>query len=103
MVPNIASGSKVRSRIKRNESRLCADKNPAVNHDRYALMPAARPSQPMIAKALAAWSAAGLRVGRMTIRDGAVIIETPEVAGITEKADAASAYDAWRARKSANG
>jgi hypothetical protein len=39
----------------------------------------------------------------MTIRDGAVIIETPEVAGITEKADAASAYDAWRAKKSANG
>jgi len=29
-------------------------------------MPAARPSQPMIAKALAAWSAAGIRVGRMS-------------------------------------
>ena len=57
----------------------------------------------MIAKALAAWSAAGLQVGRMTIRDGSVIIETPEVAGITEKVDAAVAYDAWRAKKIANG
>jgi len=57
----------------------------------------------MIAGALAAWQAAGLRVGRLTIRDGALIIETPEVAGITEKADAAVSYAAWRNKKSATG
>lgn len=66
-------------------------------------MPAARPSPAVIANALAAWKAAGLAIGRLRIEDGAVIIETPEVAGIAVKQDAASAYDAWRAKKNAAG
>jgi hypothetical protein len=40
-------------------------------------MPAARPSQAQIANALAAWQAAGLTVGRMTIDNGKIIIEVP--------------------------
>lgn len=38
-------------------------------------MPAARITQTTMARALAAWQAAGLPVGRMIVRDGAVIIE----------------------------
>lgn len=38
-------------------------------------MPAAKPSQSAITRALAAWQAAGLPVGRLIVRDGAVIIE----------------------------
>lgn len=48
-------------------------------------MPAARPSQSTIARALSAWQAAGLPVGRMIIRDGAVIIEAlPEQAAAVQ-------------------
>jgi hypothetical protein len=39
-------------------------------------MPAARPSEAAIARALKAWQAAGLTVGRLTITDGAIIIES---------------------------
>jgi hypothetical protein len=44
-------------------------------------MPAARPSEAAITRALKAWQAAGLAVGRMTIKDGVIIIEAlPEAA-----------------------
>lgn len=58
-------------------------------------MSAARPSPAQIAAALSAWTSAGLPVGRMTIRDGAVILEVPDVAVIPEKPQPAKPK-AWR-------
>jgi len=57
-------------------------------------MPAARPSPTQIRNALTAWTNAGLTVGRLTIRDGEIIIEAP-VAGITERAQTAAPKQ-WR-------
>lgn len=64
-------------------------------------MPATRPSQATIRNALAAWKAAGLQIGEMTVGDGTVTIKAP-VAGIAPGVQpAADAYEEWRAKKDA--